>query len=308
MNEIDFETRLISLTKGMEYPRTPDIAGSVRTRLRAFPSPIGRGARGEVRPRFISRKLAWSLTIILVLLSSLLLIPPVRAAIIEFIQIGVVRIFPRTVEPTAQAIATATPESLAPMTATSSAPTSALLRQLNQIAGKTTLADAQARAGFDILLPTYPRDLRQPDYVFLQDVNGNMAVLVWLDPQNPDKVLMSLHFVPAQSWIIMKYEPKVIQETKVNGQRAIWTEGPYPLLLRNGDVNSQRLVTGHVLIWTEGDLTYRLETDQPLEEAVKIAESLSQFHNSYRPNLFPIPRRTNEPSLEEFYVNFLKSI
>jgi hypothetical protein len=34
------------------------------------------------------------------------------------------------------------------------------------------------------------------------------------------------------------------------------------------------LIEGHVLIWKEGDITYRLETDLPVEEAVKIAESL----------------------------------
>jgi len=35
-----------------------------------------------------------------------------------------------------------------------------------------------------------------------------------------------------------------------------------------------RLVNGHVLIWENGEVTYRLETDLSMEEAVKIAESL----------------------------------
>jgi hypothetical protein len=35
-----------------------------------------------------------------------------------------------------------------------------------------------------------------------------------------------------------------------------------------------RLIEGNVLIWTEGDLTYRIETDLSLEEAIRIAESL----------------------------------
>jgi hypothetical protein len=35
-----------------------------------------------------------------------------------------------------------------------------------------------------------------------------------------------------------------------------------------------RLIDGHVLIWTDGNLTYRLETDLSLEEALKVAESL----------------------------------
>jgi len=35
------------------------------------------------------------------------------------------------------------------------------------------------------------------------------------------------------------------------------------------------LVEGNVLLWTEGEITYRLETDQRMEEAVRIAESLA---------------------------------
>jgi hypothetical protein len=34
------------------------------------------------------------------------------------------------------------------------------------------------------------------------------------------------------------------------------------------------MIDGHVLIWKEGGLTYRLETDLTLEEALKIAQSL----------------------------------
>src|SRR5688572_32793731 len=96
MNELQqelFEKQLLSIAKGLDYPRTPDVAGSVMKRLRFSPSPSGRGARGEGRPRFVSRRLAWSLTMILILFTSLMLIPPARAAILEFIQIGIVRIF-----------------------------------------------------------------------------------------------------------------------------------------------------------------------------------------------------------------------
>jgi hypothetical protein len=35
-----------------------------------------------------------------------------------------------------------------------------------------------------------------------------------------------------------------------------------------------RLIDGRVLVWTDGDITYRLETKLDLAEALKIAESL----------------------------------
>jgi hypothetical protein len=277
MNELErepFEKRLISIASRLEYPRTPDIAGSVTTRVTTRLQPV-------TRPRFrlASKAVAWSLTIILVLCSSLMLIPPARAAIIEFIQIGIVRIFPRAGEPTPEL--TGTPPSMpeAPVTATPFAnvptpPASDLIPVLSQIAGETNLADAQKRVSYSILLPTYPADLGEPDYVYVQDADGFMTILVWLDPQQADKVLMSLHFLPAGSWAIDKRQPQVIDDTSVNGKRALWTIGPYPLRLYNGELEFKRLITGHVLVWEDGDITYRLETDLSMEEAVKIAESL----------------------------------
>ena len=258
MNEMDFENRLQSLAKGMEYPRTPDIAGSVMPRLHP-----------PAHPRFITKSWAWSLTIVIVLLSSLMLIPPARAAIIEFIQIGIVRIFPRTTGPTVEAPHTATPESIAPLTATPD-----LIPILNQIAGETTLAEAQKVVDYEILIPTHPLELGQPDRIYVQDANGAMTILVWLDHLQPNKIKMSLHFIPAGSWAIDKGFPADVVDTSVNGRRAFWGEGPYPLRLYNGDLEFKRLIEGRVLIWAEGDLTFRLETDLSLEEAVKTAESL----------------------------------
>lgn len=255
MNE--FEKRLTDIAKGMDYPPTPDIAGFVSARLRPAKP-----------PRLISRRLAWSLTIVLILLSSLLLIPPARAAILEFIQIGIVRIFPRPIEPTTEIPITATSEFQTPATATPET----ILPFLDSIAGRTDLADARRIADYPILFPTYPSDIGEPDYVYVQDAEGSMTILVWMDSQ--DRVRLSLHFIPAGSWAIHKFVPEIIEETSVNGNRAIWAEGPYPLRLIDGDLEVTRLITGRVLIWEEGGITYRLESDQPLDEAVKIAESL----------------------------------
>jgi len=266
MSELEqelFEKRLLSIAKGFEYPRAPDIAGSVMRRIHS-----------STRPRFISRRLAWSLTIVLILFSSLMLIPPARAAIIEFIQIGIVRIFPRPTEPPIDVIRTARPESTLPLTATPSSQSSTLIPFLDQIAGKRTLTEAQQKVDFPILLPAYPPDLGQPDHVFVQEADGAMVVLVWLDAQQPERVLMSLHLIEAGSWAIDKVKPTVVQETSVNNQRAIWAVGPYPLKLSNGDLQFVRLIDGHVLIWSVDDITYRLETDLPLAEAIKVAESL----------------------------------
>ena len=250
------EPRLQALAKEFQYPPTPSVTAAVMTRLRA---PV-------THPR--RRQLAWALAIVIVVLAGLMSVPTVRAAVLEFIQIGIVRIFPAPVEspvPTIEAPVTATP-----------APTkSSLIPLLEMMAGETTLESARNIVDFPIPLPTYPTDFRQPDRVFLQDAGGWMVILVWINPQQPDRVQMSLHMIEQGSWTIQKYHPEVIQGTTVNNLRAIWTVGEYPLVMRNSDIQFTRLIRGHVLIWEENSITYRLETDLELDEAVRIAESLT---------------------------------
>jgi hypothetical protein len=210
------------------------------------------------------------LTVILILFTSLMLIPPARAAILEFIQIGIVRIFradPTPVTPPQQElplIVTATP-------VVTSEP---LIPILERLAGETTLEEAQQVVNYPIVLPSYPPDLGEPDLVFVQDADGDMTILIWIDPEEPNQILMSLHMIPPGSWAIDKMNPAQIRETTVDGQRAIWAVGPYPLQYANGNMDFVRLIDGHVLIWTDGDITYRLETALDLEDAVRIAESL----------------------------------
>jgi hypothetical protein len=144
------------------------------------------------------------------------------------------------------------------------------------LAGETTLEEAEQQAGFPVRLPTFPADLGEPDRVFFQELGGPVVVLVWLDEAQPGRVRLSLHQLGPGTFAD-KGNPGRIEETNVNGQRAVWAEGPYVLQFRMGsriDYDLRRLVEGRVLIWAEGEVTYRLETDLSLEEAVRVAESL----------------------------------
>jgi hypothetical protein len=166
------------------------------------------------------------------------------------------------------------PSTMVPITATPGAPSQPLIPLLERLAGEMTLEEAQQTVNYPILLPTYPPDLGSPDRIFVQDAEGDMTILVWIDPQQPKDVLMSLHFIPPGSWAVKKVDPTLIQETTVNGQRALWTIGPYPMRFSNGNLDFIRLIEGHVLIWFDGQMTYRLETRLSLEEAIMVAESL----------------------------------
>ena len=201
-----------------------------------------------------------------------MLIPPARAAILEFIQIGVVRIF--RVEPTPIVPTAISSETLVPVTATPPVTPQTLIPILESLAGEMTLDEAQQRVDYPILLPSYPPDLGRPERIFVQDADGDMTILVWLDPGKQNQIRMSLHFLPPGSWAVKKADPQVIAETTVNGEYAVWAIGPYPMRFENGDLQFLRLITGNVLIWESDGITYRLETDLPLQEARAIAESL----------------------------------
>lgn len=258
-----FETRIETLAKALPYPPTPRVAEAVMTRLKARPAS---------RPA-PTRRLAWGIVIVVIFIAGLMAIPPVRAAVLEFIRIGIIRIFPAPAL-TFEAPRTALPESISPMTATPDEEAASLIPFLERVAGETSLEAARTRVGFPIPLPSVPSDLGPPDHVFVQDTNGWMIVLVWLDAERPDQARMSLHIIEEGSWVLDKYHPPVIRETVVNGLRAVWAEGEYPLLIRNGNIEWARLVKGHVLIWADGNITYRLETNLSMGEAVRVAESL----------------------------------
>lgn len=248
-----WENLVEQTARQLAYPPTPDLAEPVATRLSAL--------RGSPRGRL---QLAWAWIILLALLVALLTVPPVRARVLEFLQIGAVRIW--LVEPTATpASPPATPQ-----------PTPTPLRSLFDLDGETTLTAAAQKAGFPIPLPTYPANLGPPDGVFYQNLDGRAVILVWLDHAHPGKARLSLHIL-GKGVYAEKGSPGILTATTVNGTFALWTTGPYMLFYRSshGIAGGLRhLVEGHVLIWGNDQISYRLETELPLSEAIKIAESL----------------------------------
>jgi hypothetical protein len=231
------------------YPATPPIAG--RTRAEIVPRPVRRGV--------------WVLAAVVLIASSLLAVPPVRAALHAWLRIGAIEF----VSPSPTANTPAPPST----PGTPVAP-SALL----DLAGETTLDAARAQVPFPILLPAFPNDLDTPDRVYVQDLNGPAVILVWLDPHDRSRVRLSLQALSSDAFAQKIVGEQLVDEVTVNGENAAWVRGDHLLQLRdtNGDsrYDTRHLVSGNVLIWETNEVTYRLETDQPLREAVRIAESL----------------------------------
>lgn len=247
------------------YPATPNIAARERARLM------------DSRPARRPTRLA--LALVLIVLAAVMLVSPVRARVLDWIRIGAVRIF--FTQPTATATLPAETPAPAgavqgPVTATPALlPTATPLESLLQVGGATTLERAREQVSYPILLPAYPEDLGEPDYVYIQRFSTPVVFLVWADESQPERVRMSLSMASSNQPIFEKYDPRSVVDTEVHGEPAVWIEGDYVMVLRSGDFTMSRLITsGHVLIWDHDGMTFRLETDEDLEEAIRIAESI----------------------------------
>jgi hypothetical protein len=238
----EWETTVQNTARAFPYPPTPDLARRIDEWWLA--------ARAQ---RAAHLRRAWVALAVLVLLAALLAVPDVRASVLRILRIGAIEI---NLDNT----------STLPPLVIPGAPGWAL-------AGETTLEAARAAVDFPIRLPSYPPELGAPERVYLQDFSGPLVVLVWVDPHDPSRARLSLHIL-GPGVFAGKGAPDSVVQTTVGGQPALWTDGPYLLVYAPGREEMLSLVTGHVLLWEQDRLTYRLETDLSLEEARHIAESL----------------------------------
>ena len=69
-----------------------------------------------------------------------------------------------------------------------------------------------------------------------------------------------------------------VEEVSVSGQKGYWFEGSPHLLsfadARGRFVEDHSRLAGNPLIWEEGDITVRVESALPRDEAVRLAEEL----------------------------------
>jgi hypothetical protein len=147
-----------------------------------------------------------------------------------------------------------------------------------------TLDEARARAGFPILLPTDDR-LGPPDAVWIDE--HQRVTLAWLPrPGVPASEESGLGLVVSQfpGHIDAGYFQKLldagstIQPVTVRGRRGYWISGqPHEFVYvnpSNEPTFDDRRLVGDTLAWSDGDVTYRVESALGLDEAMRIAESL----------------------------------
>lgn len=238
MRNDDWEMRVENSAKAFPYPQTPDIAAGLRARQR-----VG------------LRRLAQVAAVVLLAFAALLAVPEIRAQVIALFRIGAVEVVVTTATPPAHFGNSDLPESVL------------------DFPGVTTLEDAEAHAGYAVMLPSA---LGAPDRVYLVQAYRPIVVLAWLDANGA--VDYSLHLLPSGTYSIKMTGGNPV-ELQVNGARALWISEPHWYLLRTGTSDSSiktRHVMDHALIWAgENDtMTYRLETRHSLDDALRVAQSI----------------------------------
>jgi hypothetical protein len=245
----DWGTRLQKSARHFDYPPTPDVTRKVLSRI-------------SFRRAYPWRLATQMLLLFLLLLSSFMMVPEIRARLTEILQIGVVQIFVGAADPTGTPLPTVLPSIL-------------------DLPGEMSLEQAQNKVTFPIHLPA---NLRPPDRVFVPEFQGPVqnsggVILVWIDEIQRNRVEFILYqFSNISNEIIFnKFIDHNLENTQVNGNPAVWAQGPHMLYMFYDEREYPeigRIVTQSVLIWSQDEITYRLETTLPLEAALKLAETL----------------------------------
>lgn len=253
------ERELVELGRSIvTAPPPDDLVSAVLARIGAAPDgsfvvqPGGAGS--PVRRWLRGRRLGWAIAAATVLVLGL--IPPVRAAVLELLRIGGVVV---REEPPPHGLPTSPP------------PGSTIA--LEPGATTATLAEAQRVLGFDIAVPAA---LGAPSQVDVAH-EGRVAELSWVRDGRPTRLDV---FAGSLSWGYLKTVWNDITATQVNGHEAVWFGSPHLIewVDRTGATHQdQPRLAGPTLVWVvsgpRGEVTYRLEGAQTLDEALEIAQS-----------------------------------
>ena len=229
----DLSQELRALGRQLDVPPAPDVTRAVRARL-ASPPPRRRPV------------LRYALVVLLVLLSAVLAVPPVRAAVFDFFRIGGVSVrsepgppVPPTPVPTSRAVA--------------------------------GLEEAERVTGLRVRPPS---SLGPPDSV--EVVEDRVVSLGW-EPNGGPAVRMDVIGGRPEPVFEKYLRFGEALQVDVGGEPGWYLGGPHEIVYVDpGGVRRQASarLAGPTLIWVRGTVTYRLEADLPPSRLAAIAASV----------------------------------
>lgn len=153
------------------------------------------------------------------------------------------------------------------------------------LSDRVAIPDLDARAGFAVTWPSDPA-IGPPDAAYVDDLKGGQISLVWTSSEGlPDTL------APGVGMILTTFRGTIgdgyitkalgtdttVELVLVHGRRAFWLSGdPHFFFYEGPDgfVEDPRRWVGDALLWTNGNITRRLETSLGRDAAIALAESM----------------------------------
>jgi hypothetical protein len=234
----ELERALVALGGELDFPPEPNLVAAVRARL-------------ERRRLFMPsrRVLAFAVAVLIVAFGIAMAVPDARSAILRFFHIGAV---------TVERVETLPPAQQRPLTAGLGAPLSR--------------REAEARAGFEIELP----DVEGPAPMRYYVRPGLIATLFsW-----HGKPVLLAEFVGDQVSLTKKLVARdTLVEPAQIGDFGLWLSGGHHVVQWDWGNRVHRVGTrtaGSVLLWLQGDRTYRLEGKLSKAEMLKLGHEITR--------------------------------
>jgi len=253
---------LIDLGRALPAPTvSPDLTAQVLARVTADEDVhVVGGARPATpgRRRWGRAKIAASIG---ALVGGLLLVPPVRATVLDWISLGGVRVQTPTTSATGSP-GTSTPESVSPrVTATS---------PVDEGESLSALAQARTRVGLDFAVPA---SLGGPTSIMVLH-QGKVVEMTW---GTGDSALIMDVLTGSLDYGFLK-SARDVEWTDVRGNSALWLPGDHDLqwIDRSGATQTAPPRTARpTLVWVVpkdgADITYRLEGAATKQAALALA-------------------------------------
>jgi hypothetical protein len=262
------EAQMADLGTALAFPRTPDLATAVGSRLRTPAGQLGARPRRLPLPRSLRRSLLLAAALALLIVGGAL---AVRFGL-ELLSIET------------GPIPTEVPASASP--SPSALPPGALGTSLG-LGRRLPLDEVDSAAAFDVLVPDA---LGQPDAVYVSDVAllGQVALVYAPREDLPASSLLSgagLLVTQNQGMADAGLAHKIvdtslatIEPVDVDGAPGVWISGEPHLfwyLAPDGSfINESRRLVGDTLAWERDGILYRIEGGITLSRALEIARSM----------------------------------
>lgn len=149
----------------------------------------------------------------------------------------------------------------------------------------TDAAGLTARAGFPVALPTDPA-VGSPGAAYIDDERGGQVTFLW--PAGPE---LPATLEPGVGLLLGEFQGAVndgffvkvigngttLERVHVGGHQGYWISGQPHVLFWDGPagpVDDSRRWVGDALIWSDGPITFRMESALGRDAAIRVAESL----------------------------------